>query len=343
MDERYLFLLSGVDKELPFGEIKAVLSLLHPQHKILKREGRILIAETLGSVAGEVVDRTAYTKMSAQLLFETETTEKDILSAVDISTIKDIVQSDSTILVRGVTIDGVSLRKTELEKEIGSLIIDSIPGLKVDLRNPDYTVTFISSPEKTYIGVIRKTKPKRFFYYRVAGRRPFTLPSAMQPDLSRCLVNLSRTKIGGRILDPFSGTGGIMVEAILLGYEVYGVELKKWIALGSLRNLRYYTPGLENIIVGDARKLMFRRFFDSVVTDPPYGRSTTVLGYSLTNLLEAFFFEAKEHLKDESTIALVTPEEISIEDIATDAGYRLQEYYKIRIHRSLIRKIMVYV
>ncbi|MEM3398511.1 MAG: methyltransferase [Nitrososphaerota archaeon] len=343
MDERYLFLLSGVDKELPFGEIKAVLSLLHPQHKILKKEGRVLIAETLGSIARQVVDRTAYTRMSAKLLFETESTEKDILSTIDTSTIRNIVRSNSSMLVRGVTIDGARLRKTELEKEIGSLIIDSMPGLRVDLRNPDYTIMFISSPEKTYIGVVEKVKPKRFFYYRVAGRRPFTLPSAMQPDLSRCLVNLGRTKIGGRILDPFSGTGGIMIEGALLGYEVYGVELKKWIALGALRNLKYYMPGQENIIVGDARKLMFRRSFDGIVTDPPYGRSTTIPGHSLTSLLETFFCEAREYLKDEGTITLVSPEEINIEDIAADAGYRLQEYYKIRIHRSLIRKIMVYV
>lgn len=343
MDKKYLFLLSGIDGELPFGEVRAVLTLLHPQHKMIKREGRILVVETLSNIAEEVVDRTAYTRMSAQLLFETETNEKDILSTIDISIIKDLVLSNSTILVRGLTIDGVTLRKTELEKEIGSLIIDGIPSLKVDVRDPDYTIIFISSPEKTYIGLIKKIKPKRFFYYRVAGRRPFTLPSAMQPDLSRCLVNLSRTKIGGRILDPFAGTGGIMIEAILLGYEVYGVELKRWIALGALRNLKYYTPGLENIVVGDARKLMFRKSFDSMVTDPPYGRSTTIPDYSLTNLLETFFYELREYLKDEGRITLVTPEEINIEDIAMDAGYRLQESYKVRIHRGLIRKIMVYV
>lgn len=342
MDKTYLFLLSGVDKELPFAEIKAVLSLLHPEHQIVKREGRILIANTLKSIAEEVVDRTAYTKMSAQLLFETDTNERDILSAIDVSIIRNTVSSNSTIQVRGVTINGVSLRKTELEREIGSLIIDSIPSLKVDLKNPVYMITFVSSPEKTYIGIVEKIKPRRFFYPRVAGRRPFTLPSAMQPDLSRCLVNLSRTKIGGRILDPFAGTGGIMIEAILLGYEVYGVELKKWIGLGALRNLKYYTPGLENIIVGDARKLMFRKSFNSIVTDPPYGRSTSIPGYSLTNLLETFFYESREYLEDDGRMILVTPEEINIEDIALDAGYSLEELYRVRIHRSLIRKIMVY-
>jgi tRNA (guanine10-N2)-dimethyltransferase len=342
MDERHLFLLSGLDVELSFGEVKAVLSLLHPSHRVIKREGRVLIVETLSNVAEEVVERAAYAKLSARLLFETMTDERDILSSIDPSVIRDLIPPNSTTVVRGLTINGASIRKTNLERKIGSLIIDNLPSLKVNLRKPDYTITFISSPEKTYIGILEKTKPRRYFYYRVAGRRPFTLPSAMQPDLSRCLVNLSRTRIGGRILDPFAGTGGIMIEAALLGYEVYGIELKKWIAMGSLKNLRYYTPSLENIVVGDARKLMFRKCFDSIVTDPPYGRSTTIPDYSLFNLLETFFSESRECLGDDGTVTLVTPQEINIEDIASDMGYTLQESYKVRIHRSLIRKIMVF-
>ncbi len=342
MGEKYFFLLSGFDKELPYGELRALISILHPEHEIIKKDSRIVVVKTLKDVAEEIVDRSAYTKLSARLIFEIDTNEKDILSSINTSLLKDIIPSNSTILVRGLTINGASLNKTELEKKIGSLIIDEIPSLKVDLRNPESTVVFISSPEKTYIGILQKIKPKRVFYYRVAGRRPFTLPSAMQPDLSRCLVNLSRTMIGGRILDPFAGTGGIMIEAILLGYQVYGVELKKWIAQGALRNLKYYTPSLENMVIGDARKLMFRKYFDSIVTDPPYGRSTTVPDHSLTNLLEKFLYESRNCLKDGGTITLVTPENIWIEDTASEAGYVLQESYRIKIHRSLIRKIMVF-
>ncbi|MCL7388312.1 MAG: THUMP domain-containing protein [Thaumarchaeota archaeon] len=342
MDEKHFFLLSGFDVELPFGEVKAVLSLLYPNHRIIKREGRILIVETSSNTAEEVVERTAYTKLSARLLSETITYERDILSSIDVSVIRDLIAPNSTIAVRGVTINGATVRKTDLERKIGSLIIENLPSLKVNLRKPDYTIIFVSSPEKTYIGILKKAKPSRYFYYRVAGRRPFTLPSAMQPDLSRCLVNLSRTKIGGRILDPFAGTGGIMIEAALLGYEVYGIELKRWIAMGALRNLRHYTPSLENIIVGDARKLMFRKCFNSIVTDPPYGRSTTIPDYILISLLETFFSESRECLEDDGTVTLVTPQEINIEDIASDMGYTLQESYKVRIHRSLIRKIMVF-
>lgn len=342
MGEKYFFLLSGFDKELPYGELKALIAILHPEHEIIKRDGRIVIVKTLKDVAEEIVERSAYTKLSAQLLFETHTNQADILSSIDISILKEFIPPNSTILVRGLTINGASVNKSELERQIGALIIDGIPSLKVDLRNPEFTVVFISSPEKTYIGILRKIKPKRIFYYRVAGRRPFTLPSAMQPDLSRCLVNLSRTMIGGRILDPFTGTGGILIEAILLGYEAYGVELKKWIAQGALRNLKYYTPSLENIIIGDARKLMFRKCFDSIVTDPPYGRSTTVPDHSLTNLLEKFLYESRNCLRDGGTVTLVTPENIWIEDTASEAGYTLRESYTIKIHRSLIRKIMVF-
>ncbi|MCX8193376.1 MAG: THUMP domain-containing protein [Nitrososphaeria archaeon] len=342
MIKRFFFLLSGFNEELPYAELRAVLDVLDPSHKIIKREGRIVVVETLEDVAAQVVERTAYTKLSALLLAETSPDEEDTISSLDTSVLKKIISSNSRIAVRGISIGEKTIIISDLEKKLGSKIVEDIPYLRVDLKTPDYIVLFVASPEKNYLGILRRVKHKRFFYYRKAGKRPFSIPSAMQPELSRCLINLSRTRIGGKILDPFAGTGGIMIEGILLGYDLYGVELKRWIALGALKNLKYYTPSLENIIVGDSRKPMFRRCFDSIVTDPPYGRSTTIPDKSLTNLLTSFFYNCGDHLKEGGSITIVVPENVYVEDITSSTGYNLREVYRVKIHRSLTRKVMVF-
>ncbi|MEN2974287.1 MAG: RsmD family RNA methyltransferase [Candidatus Caldarchaeales archaeon] len=342
MNRRFFFLLSGFHEELPFAELRATFDLLDPEYRIVESNGRVVIVETSYKVANKIVERTAYTKLSAILLSETSTDEKEITSSFDTSVLRNFLSPDSRIAVRGFSYGGASIDKNYLEKKLGSKIVEEIPFLRVDLMNPEYIIVFIASPERTYLGILVNVKPKKFFYPRAAGRRPFSIPPAMQPDLSRCLINLSRTRLGGRILDSFAGTGGIMIEGILLGYEVYGVELKKWIAKGALKNLKHFTPSLENIIVGDARNLMFRRCFDSIVTDPPYGRSTTIPDRSLINLITIFFQKCGEYLKEGGCITIVSPEGIHIEDVASSAGYSLREAYRIRVHKNLTRRITIF-
>ncbi|RLG06955.1 MAG: hypothetical protein DRN68_06150 [Thaumarchaeota archaeon] len=340
---RYFFLLSGVYETLPRAELKAVLETLDPGYRLIEESSRIVVAETLEHVAREIVYRTAYTKLAGEFLLKCETDENVILRSVKCIDPKELVSSEiKSIAVRGIRLNGVKLRKLELEASIGEHILNMLPRLRVDLERPDLTIIFVSQPKLTVIGKLLEVKPKHFFDERIAGKRPFSLPSTMQPDFSRAMVNLARTMIGGRILDPFAGAGGIMIEALLLGYEVYGVELKDWIALGGLENLKRYARGREFMIVGDARKPMFREgLFDAIVTDPPYGRSTTIPDRSIKNLLTEFFEVAVELLTDHGRIVLAVPSELDLSELVAGTGLKVGESHFARVHKSLTRKVVV--
>ena len=340
---RYFFLLSGIYETLPRAELKAVLEVLDPSYRLIGEYSRIMVAETFERVAREVVYRTAYTKLVGEFLLKCETDEETILKSIKQADLKEFVDSEvEKIAVRGMRLDGVRLRKLELEASIGEHILNMVPRLRVDLERPDLTVVFVAQPELTVVGKLLEAKPKHFFDERIAGRRPFSLPSTMQPDFSRAMVNLARVRVGGRILDPFAGTCGIVIEALLLGYETYGVEFKDWIALGGLENLKRYARGKEFMIVGDARKPMFReRLFDAIVTDPPYGRSTTIPDRSIKNLLTEFFEVAAELLIDHGRIVLAVPSELELSELIAGTGFKIRESHLARVHRSLTRRVVV--
>ncbi|GAH56289.1 unnamed protein product, partial [marine sediment metagenome] len=74
------------------------------------------------------------------------------------------------------------------------------------------------------------------------------------PKIARALVNLSGVKEKELFLDPFCGTGGILIEAGEIGARVIGIDVQGKMVRGAEENLGFY--GLNgNLIVGDASKI----------------------------------------------------------------------------------------
>lgn len=84
---------------------------------------------------------------------------------------------------------------------------------------------------------------------------------------ARLLVNLVATESPGRLLDPFAGAGGVIVEAKALSFTTVSLDID--------RSLRF---GLAEMaachVVGDARALPFAAdSFDAIASEPPYHSS----------------------------------------------------------------------
>ncbi len=123
--------------------------------------------------------------------------------------------------------------------------------------------------------------------------------------LARILINLSGIK-KGTLLDPFCGTGIILQEALLLGYNVYGIDHDIKSVSCSQQNLawtkkRHILQNRLSVVQGDAGNIPFRDF-DFVVTEPylgPYVRGTLNFSEaqnikkSLENLYRDFFKNLK--------------------------------------------------
>jgi len=112
---------------------------------------------------------------------------------------------------------------------------------------------------------------------RSAGK-PINIPEiSTPPTLARTLVNISGLRPSQTLLDPFCGTGSILIEALIKGINCIGVDINRKYVEYTKRNLqwaieRYKISNIRySILKGDARhleRIITREVIDSVVTEP---------------------------------------------------------------------------
>ncbi|MEB2836487.1 MAG: TRM11 family methyltransferase [Desulfurococcales archaeon] len=183
----------------------------------------------------------------------------------------------------------------------------------------------------------------RGFAERSPARRPFFKPGPLDQRLSRALVNLARLRPGGVFWDPFCGTGGIALEACLLGAgRCLCGDISFEMAYGSRRNLKHYSQGPLSIsYIGDALSPPVGGGIDAVATDPPYGRSTTLGGRTRRILYKGFLEAALSLLRRGSYLVFAAPEAERPHEIASSLGYYVVERHYMYVHGSLVREIIV--
>ena len=163
----------------------------------------------------------------------------------------------------------------------------------------------------------------------------------MPAKLSRCMVNLAKPKAGELVFDPFCGTGSILIEAALIGCTILGLDVQRRMMKGSLKNMEYFNIKPEGLIVSDARNPPITKV-DSVVTDPPYGRSATTLKLTTGEIVEGVLGSVQEVLKKGGRICMAAPKTLDIGCIGTTLRYKHLESHFVYVHRSLTREIAVF-
>jgi tRNA G10 N-methylase Trm11 len=106
----------------------------------------------------------------------------------------------------------------------------------------------------------------------------------LPPKLAQIMINLANPTPGSRVADPFCGTGVVLQEALLMGFNVIGSDLDERMVDYSKANLEWLSTkaeSLPNWIVeqGDATNYRWNVKIDSVVCE-------TLLGKPLSQLPE---------------------------------------------------------
>lgn len=211
----------------------------------------------------------------------------------------------------------------------------------VNLTKPDLEVRVLITDTKVYVGLKIAEVDRSQFDKRRVQYRPFFSPISLHPKLARALVNLSNIKKNETLLDPFCGTGGILLEAGLIGAKVIGTDIEEKMIDGCKKTLDVYRIKKYELFCSDVGSIhKYIANIDAIVTDLPYGKSTTTKGENLNQLYDRAFISTSNVLKKEK-IAVVG---LSDKDMITigEKHFSLLKKHEFRVHGSLTRYFAVY-
>jgi tRNA (guanine10-N2)-dimethyltransferase len=313
-----LFLLSGEETDLPAAEASALTKLQDPLAKIIRPDKRVLIASTTAD-ASAIEARVAYSRRVGQLVPDGG------LDDVHLKLLREGTYSIRVFDFRG---SGDSDR---LVSELAD-VIDA----KVSLDNPDIELTVVRCA-RDYLAVTRPSRMRQNWVVRKPRARAFFHPAAIFPKFSRVLVNLSGVGSGETFLDPFSGTGSLLLEAYEVGARPLGIDLHSKMVKGAMRNRDKFNQDWLSVIRADARHIPLSRVH-AIATDVPYGRVSTTTGSSTGAILENLIKEALRILPVGRKLVVMHPMSIPV---GADDGFELEEEHHLPVHKNLTRTISV--
>jgi tRNA (guanine10-N2)-dimethyltransferase len=340
---KLFFLISGEFETLSFAELKAILEAEGYPYRIMEKLDQVVRLEADLESVKQVLRRSSYTRICAQELFTCEANDEAVAKAANAADFQSVVAEGETFEVRIRRIkEYADIDATmDYERKLGKLILQNAPKAKVDLKHAEKTFFGVLTNGKLVFGVkLAEIIPKPFVERR-ARKKPFFHPSAMNAKLARCMVNLAHAKTGTYVLDPFVGTGSTVIEATLIGCRAVGLDTQHKMAKGALRNVRHFGLTPEGIILADARQIPLSHV-DCIVTDPPYGKSSTTMKSNTKAIVEGVLTSAYPLLGKGQRICIASPKTLNISRIGEKLGYKHLESNFAYVHRTLTREVAVF-
>jgi tRNA (guanine10-N2)-dimethyltransferase len=363
---------SGWNSFLFRAEINSLVNLdkiIHPRMVTISNNSNI---NNLSNAA--LLDDILF---NSEIIDDCNISEKDISLLIHKWAVNNLPRGSFAIRTRKIGEEIVSLSSSSIEKGAGELIVSAYNN--VDLETPEHEIVVIlagledqflhkneSDTLKPVIiwGLRKKLPNKKEFESRNPIERPFFKPVSLDARLARLMISLSHKPgwFPKKIIDPFCGTGGIAIEAIIQGIDILASDLDPVMVEGTHKNLVWskgeggYTVkkcSIDNIV-----ELWGKQEDCSFVFDPPYGRNSWKSDNGLDIFLKAL--KAAQSINPNGTICTMLPtvpefmlEEKSsknlvmgkkweeIEALINTTGWVISLKYAIKVHRSLARLILV--
>ena len=342
MAKLFLF-LSGEHEDLPVSEVRAILEAEDHSYKVTEKLDEVLRLEADPACVKDLKRRAAFTRLCALELFTTSSEMSSIIKAARSARLEEALEPGESFVVRVKHVREYSpeINGMTLERTLGALIFDRCPTGKVKLKTPDKTFMGVLTEDRFVFGVKLAEIQAKPFVERRPRKKPFFHPSAMQAKLARCMINLAEPKAGDVVLDPFCGTGTTLIEAQLIGCKALGLDIQRRMAKGTIRNMAHFDVRPEGIIIADAKYPPLIKA-DCVVTDPPYGISSSTMKRTTKQIIEEVLTAVNEVLSNGKRICMAAPKKLGIVNVGTSLGYKHLRSYFVYVHRSLTREIAVF-
>ena len=329
MKHQYLFELGGENTELGKIEAMELLSTERCDPVIAFDEKSIIAINVSKVIKSKIVRRLGMTKRVSKIFYKNKETNLELV-------VKEIPQIDigqNTFAIRQIS------KKKISERDIATTLGNKIPKHnETNLAHPDIKILYYAGTE-TIISIWDKTLET---YYKGCLKhhiknRPFFSPISIHPRIARSMVNLSNCSEGETMIDPFCGTGGMLIEARDMEINAIGIDIIEKMVDYSIGNLDHY--GLKAEVVKDDVEASSNYQFKAIVTDPPYGLSTTTRGEGVSELMIRSMNIFSKIMKKGERIVMALSNPELVKDSNYDEIYRFQWY----IHKSLTRLSLIHI
>lgn len=316
-----IFVLSKQNLELSKYEVLSLQSENPSKIKYLLYDNLLVV-----DAGKDISERLAYTKQINTLLFVIK--QNALKTAITSFDWKSVYRGNYAVKIHGDI--GLSAR------DAGSLVWRKLElqnvRPKVNLSKPKTIIEIFKVKNKTIISLFDK-EIKSDFEKRKPHMRPELAPISLHPKLARCLVNLTGVQ-KGVLLDTFCGTGGILIEAGLIGLTPVGYDILKKMVNISMINLKRYKIKKYTLMQKDSTKI--KRKFDYIATELPYGINT-----KKQNLLKLYsnFLRTLKHILRKKAV-LTFPNKIPI-NLIKKHNLKIEKTFDYYIHKNLTKKIVV--
>ena len=300
----------------------------HYELEVLSETGHFSITrsgERFAVVSGETdsLTKTAFVNRISLIL----------KSGPDPSVVSDVKLGEGRFHVR--FMDNDECHDALIEPEIGNALDGKG---RIDFKNPDFIIRVYHWGE-WYICREIYQKSQKELQSRRAPLRPFFSPVSIHPKFARFFVNISGTRPGDTILDPFCGTGGILIEAGLMGRNVTGNDWSLQMATGAKLNLKYFGLRGFNIYNEDFINMNFTEKFHAIITDMPYGKNAPLSQKDLSDLYSRSFKKFHSLLHEGGRCVVVLSDINYLNDITS--MFDIRKIIRYRVHKSLTRYFAV--
>ena len=341
------FILSLEHETLPEAELKAVLKAENIPYSIKEKLHGLIIIEIpddhISKVSEEIdfkFSRLSFTHEVFRVLITSE--EENLEKKVQEYSWHKIITGEFAVRIkkRGET----KTNTLKLEKDVGTIIREKTEHkYGVNLDSPQIFIRVVLLGNRAFLGKRILKISKKHFYELKPHKRPFFYPGSMSPKLARCMVNLTMIKKKEKLLDPFCGTGGILIEAGVIGMQVVGTDIDPKMVKGTKENLEHCNIQDYQVFQADVRKLELPYKVDAVATDPPYGISASTRGEESSKLCGEALMSLETLIKEDGRICIATPHYMEIKEFLKGTKFKIIEQHHIRMHKSLTRVISVII
>ncbi|HDS45671.1 MAG TPA: methyltransferase domain-containing protein [Methanomicrobia archaeon] len=349
------FELSGEHETLPRAELLASLDALNIRYTIKFVAGRIFVIDAQLAPESarlfELARRLGMTHQVYEVLDQCGLHDRELLIRVESMDLESVMGRGRTfaVCVHFMELNRLYPRRQALLKAVGECITRK--GYTVDLNRPAKTFVLLFTADTCSLCTRVWRIDKRQFGDKRPHARPFFLPGVIMPKVARALVNLSGIRANERLLDPFCGTGGIVLEGAMVGARVMAADIQRKMVYGAQKNMAFFSVPCE-LLMSDSKWLPLRSgSMDAVVTDLPYGRASVVAGAGipededaradyLARLYAAAMVEIHRVLKPGKRAVMVSNIP-SLPALTRGMGFLLCDEHAYRVHKSLTRYITV--